>query len=546
MSLSPENFNSKVLENYIFSMLAEGRASSLEEIEETLPPWVGSKIKEIRAIYKSTSKRVFGSSVEAEYAEYVDGMNQKFALVLKGGTAYVTYKDEEGRRRFVRPKEMAAIFESDRVAVGTKSDGTPNLKNGLTAWMQHPNVKKYMNAEFLPYRADKGNNAPSDTLNLFGGYSVSPEQIKAAHGRITDEFPVIDYHIKYVIAKGDANVANYIYNWCAYALQNPEVPQGSALVFVGGKRIGKSLFAKFLASLFGEHGLFTSSPDHLIGRFTSHLETTSVLVLDEGYNPRDKRQESAMKSILTEDVMAVEGKFEQVKPARNSLKVIITSNDEHVVAASGAETRFAVIGVSDKKRGNKKYFQNLADEMTHPDAQAGFIKFCLKRNIEDFSPQDIPMTAELMNQKTRSIDIAQSFLLDLIERGGLKMIGGDYHWQEKATGSELYEEFIKWCDDLNIDRYHRLSHKGLGVELQKYLPRARVQGKSLYTIKADDIIAKIAKTLAVSAEYLKKAMESGEVKEEEMYELPEAPEPAHKRVRQNSGSQPAKTPKMLE
>ena len=91
-------------------------------------------------------------------------------------------------------------------------------------------------------------------------------------------------------------------------MQHPDQQAEVALVFIGERGTGKGNSGKALCKIFGQHSLHLSSPEHLTGRFNSHLRQCSFLFGDECYGPKDKSAEGTLKRIITEDTLTIEAK----------------------------------------------------------------------------------------------------------------------------------------------------------------------------------------------------------------------------------------------
>src|SRR5262249_8769870 len=81
---------------------------------------------------------------------------------------------------------------------------------------------------------------------------------------------------------------------------------------------------------------------------------------------------------------------------------MIAGNEEWIVPASGDERRYAVNEVSDCRRGDKKYFDDLYAEMNN-GGLAAMLEELKAVDLKGWHPRsDVPQTAGLQRQKALS------------------------------------------------------------------------------------------------------------------------------------------------
>jgi phage/plasmid-associated DNA primase len=157
-------------------------------------------------------------------------------------------------------------------------------------------------------------------------------------------------HIRAILCNSDAEAFEWVLNWLARAVQQPDCPGEVALVLCGGRGAGKGMFARAVASLFGQHARQISQARHLTGNFNAHLADCVLLFVDEAFWAGDKQGESVLKSIITEPTLAIEKKGLDVVMVPNMLDVIMASNNTWVVPAGLDERRFLVLAVNSSTR----------------------------------------------------------------------------------------------------------------------------------------------------------------------------------------------------
>jgi hypothetical protein len=255
----------------------------------------------------------------------------------------------------------------------------------------------------------------NNTLNLWTGFGVQPV---AGHWERMQE------HICEVLADGDAQAASYIIRWAAWSVQHAAERPETALVFRGGKGVGKGTFGHAMRRLFGQHGLHISNSKHLVGQFNGHLRNTILLLADEAFWAGDKQGESTLKSLLTEPTIMVENKGIDPTPWRNRLHVIMLANAEWVVPASSDERRYAVFNVSDRHQREGKYFDKIHAEMANGGLPA-MLHDLQHVDLKGWHPRDVLETRALREQKQQSFSPLDEWFEGLLQSGYLPMMDAD-------------------------------------------------------------------------------------------------------------------------
>ena len=276
-------------------------------------------------------------------------LNEKYCVVCDNGkTRVLTFErqvQKVGKRTheryvatFMRFEDFANFYLDEKILVGNKPVPIGRW------WLQaakaaNPGKRKY---DGIVFRPDEG-AVVDGKLNLWRGFGVTEKQ---------GDWSLMRQHIEEVLASGNADHATYIINWIAWAVQNPADRAEVALVFRGKKGTGKGTLGNTLVIIFGRHGTHISQKDHLAGKFNYHLRDACFLFADEAYWPGDKSAEGALKRLITEPDLFIEGKGQNAFPAPNLLHVMMASNEDWIVPAGENERRYAVFDVPDIKMQN--------------------------------------------------------------------------------------------------------------------------------------------------------------------------------------------------
>jgi hypothetical protein len=134
---------------------------------------------------------------------------------------------------------------------------------------------------------------------------------------------------------------------------------------------------------------------------------------------------------------------------------MMASNSDWVVPASHDERRYFVLDVSDKRIGDRQYFNELAEQM-QDGGLAAMIHELLQRDISKFEVRDIPHTEALAEQKALSLDSLDKWWLAVLERGFVWEsrygITDFLQWRPFASTLLLHKSYLQWCHRNRVTR----------------------------------------------------------------------------------------------
>jgi hypothetical protein len=293
------------------------------------------------------------------------------------------------------------------------SQGNANRKPVGDCWLKHRDRRDYEGVDLVPNAPEE---LPNGCLNLWRGFGVT-----ARHG----DWPLMFWHICFVLAAGDQRAAEYILRWAAWAVQHPGERAEVALVLKGAKGCGKGVFVRALMQCFGEHRMQISNQEHLVGKFNGHLRSCLFLFADEAFWAGDKKGESVLKGLITEPCLVIEQKGIDAVQWPNRLKIAMAANADWVVPASAGERRYAVFACADTYvRGRCKdverdsYFNALHHELDHGGREA-MLYDLLNHDLGDWHPRQIYETDALREQKEQSLSPLEEWFVEVLQDGEL-------------------------------------------------------------------------------------------------------------------------------
>lgn len=386
--------------------------------------------------------------------------NGKYAVIKKlGGKCLViteVYDHALERTQLVKQPltEFEKGYENRNIKVGVDAHGNPKYKPAGTWWRKNANRRQYDRLTFLPERS-----VEEDVYNLWKGFAV---EARAGNCEL------FLGHIRENICSNNEIWYNYLVGWMARVVQTPATPGEVAVVLRGGRGVGKSIFARIFGSLFGRHYMQVSNSSHLVGNFNNHLRDLVLMFADEAFYANDKKHESILKSLVTEETMAYEPKGVDVETGPNFIHLIMASNDEHVIPAGGDERRFFVLDVGEAHRQDTVYFQALVEQMDDGGREA-LLHHLRHIDISEYNVRIVPETAALREQKLLSLSVDEEWWFQKLYHSQLLYDEGE--WPKEVMYRALVDDYIEHARRHHILR--RSTETRLGKFLERILPPHR-------------------------------------------------------------------------
>lgn len=436
--------------------------------------------------FETVTKRKPLSATTDEKNHPFEELNKHFAFVLAGGGAHILWEtqDAQGRERL----EHLAIgafhgkFASWSMQVGKKSEPVTDL------WMKHPTRRSYDGLCFSP-----GLPSPARFYNTWRGFAVDPikqdELVKPEWQRSVDYFLE---HLQFNVCGGDTKLAKWLLGYFAHMVQRPWEKPLVALVFRGGKGVGKNALVERVGALLGGHFLLTANRRYLISQFNSHLEKCLFFVLDEAFWSGDKQAEGIIKDLITGTSHLIEHKGKEIFTIENRTRVAIIGNEDWLVPSSHDERRFAVFDVGEGRKQDRKFFTDMRVYME----QGGYrllLKLLLETDISDLDINEAPHTQGLLDQKNESLEPFYQWWLDCLLEG--KIIGGDFEidWLSRVIRirtDQLRNAYIRYSSARNI-RSRMPDSRAFGKLIKRCAPVRRTKTSTSDNIYYEYVLPKL-------------------------------------------------------
>lgn len=356
-------------------------------------------------------------------------------------------------RRTKLSKQSFAAFRERyldlRIKVGEDKDGNEVTMPAAEWWLRHPSKRKYLDIVFAP------NQELPNYYNLWQGFAVEA---------IPGDCGLFLAHIRENICGGNEEHYQYLVKWMARCVQHPDSPGEVAVVMRGPMGAGKSLFAKQFGAIFGRHFLQVSDSKHLVGSFNAHLRDCVVLFGDEAFYAGDKKHASVLKTLVTEELLVVEGKGVDAEVSPNFIHLILASNSDWLVPAGPQERRYFVLDVTDKRQQQSAYFAAVLDQLNTGGREA-LLHYLLTLDLTGFDVRAFPRTAALQDQKEHNWNTEEQWWFEKLSDGTVFI---NDEWPRSIHKQNLFENYKRFAEDQR--RFNRVTPHALHKFLKSYMP----------------------------------------------------------------------------
>jgi len=400
-----------------------------------------------------TARRTIERAKEHAIHPALRELNEKHAVIQDvGGKCRVVreYVDPVTKRRLLSYQsfgDFGNAYSNRRISyqVGDKEISVALGK----WWLAHPERRQFERVVFSPEFDVPG------CYNLWKGMAFPARE---------GDCSLYLAHIRDNICGGNEEHYDYLIRWMAKCVQEPAQPGHVAVVLRGEQGTGKGVLAKTFGALFGVHFLHVSNANHVVGNFNRHLQDCVFLFGDEAFFAGDKKHESVLKALVTEELFMVEPKGVDAQAASNFVHLMFASNENWVVPAGMKERRFFVLDVRSSRMQDQDYFRKIKKQMKAGGFEA--LHYMLRTmDLSSFEVRNAPRTDALREQQQLSLSPEQDWWFSKLAEGEIMPGSG---WPEMVAVEELIQDYV------NHTNRFRMNWKGnatsLGMFIKKCFP----------------------------------------------------------------------------
>lgn len=252
-------------------------------------------------------------------------------------------------------------------------------------------LKQYTSRCFSPIQQ------PPSFLNTWTGFKAV--EVEEDLKQIEEDIAPLLYHIKKVICNGDQKIYDYFIGcWFKTWFNNPTQKLGVIPVLIGDEGSGKSTIPLFIKEyIIGEYQSGTAtSISSLTNNFNGILLDKMFIFLNEIENffEINNKDFDAFKSLITDEMIRVNIKHQEVFMLNTYFNFMITTNNEYCIKMSKKDRRYFILNPNNKHLNDKVYFTNLYDNYFNQDVGNKFFTYCKNYQpiTEGLHLRDIPTT----------------------------------------------------------------------------------------------------------------------------------------------------------
>jgi len=368
----------------------------------------------------------------------LEEMNKEFAFVKVGCFVLQETTDKDGRfiTQHLGMAEFHGWFANKTMTVGKKTKPLSQW------WIEWAGRREHESVVFAPNK-----HVGPRWYNLWRGFTVEPTS--AANPADHPAVKAWIEHVIYNACGGDKRLAHWLISYFAHMIQYPELKPLVALVIKGDKGSGKNALLERIGALLGIHFMVASNRRFLTGNFNSHMENMIFFVLDEAAWAGDKSAEGTLKDLITGKEHTIERKGKEPYRVDNLTRVAILGNEDWLVPATQDERRFAVFNMSNGRRRDNKFFEDMRVGMEN-GGYAYFLKYLMEYDISGVDLNTAPVTQGLMDQKHASLEPEKEWWFECLRANELLGDTFDGPMPHAIPTNRRYEAFLTWARKRNI------------------------------------------------------------------------------------------------
>lgn len=424
--------------------------------------------------------------VDKQRSRQLLDFGKRHAVVMVNGKAAVVWQERDGNTghatfRFGSRGDVLMKYEPDRIPVLKQTANGPTVERKplVPIWLASAYRKTYEQVVFAPVAgkvAKVGQLPEGRMLNLYTGLNIKPR---------AGDCSLILEHIREVWCAGEQTAYDFVMGWLARMFQAPNEQGHTVLVLRSGEGTGKGIVVDLLVEAFGEAAFVATKHEDITGRFNDQLASSVFVHLNEALWGGNKAHEGALKSLITDPDLPIERKYLPKFRVRNCTHLIVASNNDWPVPVGIDDRRFLVLDVSEHRKGDHAYFQQIADQINNGGKEA-LVYELLNRDVTGFNPRALPNVASgresKLDMKLQGTDSVTQWWASLLADGGESFPVGEFEtpafrdWEAGPVEVSRRDMFNAYQLFAQANRQHILHPVAFGKKLRKLgAVKARVQ-----------------------------------------------------------------------
>lgn len=412
-------------------------------------------------------KRLTPNMVPAERArllkENCDWFNQSHALARIKGRAYILIEepDEMGNPSYVLSgeKDFYLPFKNKKLKLPKLTRGGQEVewefKHAAPLWLEHDDRRLITSITFKPNL----DHLPHE-YNLFKGFKVEPaaDFDPANPEKGCDRLLDLMRRLSGIRPEDRmTEAAIWHEKWYAHGFQYPADKPGTAVVYRSKEGAGKGTWMnECIGGIWGSHYVHIGNRRHLTSNFNTLLQGAAYFFVDEAVWAGDKEGEGALKYLITEPTIMIEGKGKDAFSMPNLARIAFASNEKWVVPVGPHGRRFAVYDCDESIAQDTEYFAAVRAQI-RAGGLSYLLAYFLHVDLEGWSDKlrNPPITNALINQKIATMrqDSVAHWFFERLYDG--ELYGEDDSlangvWPREITRERLRASYAAYCKRMGV------------------------------------------------------------------------------------------------
>ena len=402
--------------------------------------------------------RANGWKPTSKLTDALSAVQDKFALISLGGKVGIVDKQELAATN--TDGTAARLVVMGRMDGGLLvqryvSSEFPQVdsKNTLSTFTHSKDTTLFNGVEFNP------RFTTPNVLNLWVGMTLTPQ---------AGSWSLIKTLLLEVICGGRQSEYEYLIKYIAHALQRPWEKPGVMVILLGGQGIGKGTLAKILQKIWSATFLQVNRIKQVVGDFNGSLERAYIVFLDEALFAGDRSSSDALKSLVTEPTLSINEKHQPARQITSYHRFFSATNAEHFKSTDRDDRRDFVLRVSEHRKGDHGYWQDLNHEIENGGVEA-FTHELMHLDLSGFNVRAKPNTRELTEQKLQSLDKFPRWWFDCLSQA--RITNHFTEWPEFISSASLLGAFKE--SEKTIRNFKPVIDRDAVALMSKLCPSAR-------------------------------------------------------------------------
>lgn len=324
-------------------------------------------------------------------------------------------------------------------------------KSFTSKWLKDPSKKIYNSVVFKPMKLSRELN--NKHFNLFKGFRVQ----KLKECRDYESIQPILEHIRIVLCKNRPDVYEWLIQYFAQVLKNPQKKTDVVLFFKSKAGAGKNTIIDMIANgiIGNEYAVSTNNPERVFfGNFNSLLANKVFAVCNEAGNGM-RECIDRIKDVATAPTVNVEKKGKDPIVFDNYINIIGTTNNEYPIQISTDDRRICWIECSNEKVGDEEYFNKLCSLCENEEVVSSFYHYLCEEveiTVTNFQ-KTRPITDEYKRIQKLNVSNPIRFMMSIKDDFVWKSYKGRVLSIKKTK--DLYSLYKNFCETTNVKAFNK-------------------------------------------------------------------------------------------